>query len=130
MKYLDLRQFVAALEVDRELVRVTEPVATRLEMTAVGDFVLRRGGPALLFENPVGYNIPVLTNLFGTARRVALAMGAHDVSELRDIGVMLASLKEPEPPKGVRDAGRLLHMARSLWSMRPVQASHPACREA
>ena len=129
MKYSDLRQFMAALEVDRELVRVAEPVSTRFEMTAVGDFVLRRGGPALLFENPVGYNIQVLTNLFGTARRVALAMGAHDVSELRDIGVMLASLKEPEPPKGVRDAARLLQMARSLWSMRPAQASHPVCRE-
>ena len=129
MKYSDLRQFMAALEPERELVRVAEPVSTRLEMTAVGDFVLRQGGPALLFENPVGYNIPVLTNLFGTPRRVALAMGATEVSELRDIGVMLASLKEPEPPKGVRDAGRLLHMARSLWSMRPVQASRPLCRE-
>ncbi len=129
MKYSDLRQFLAALEVDRELIRVADPVSTRLEMTAVGDFVLRQGGPALLFENPVGYNIPVLTNLFGTPRRVALAMGATEVSELRDIGVMLASLKEPEPPKGVRDAGRLLQMARSLWSMRPVQASRPACRE-
>ncbi len=129
MKYSDLRQFLSALEAERELVRVAEPVSTRLEMTAVGDFVLRQGGPALLFENPVGYNIPVLTNLFGTTRRVALAMGATEVSELRDIGVMLASLREPEPPKGVRDAGRLLQMARSLWSMRPVQASRPVCRE-
>ncbi len=129
MKYSDLRQFLAALEAESELVRVAEPVSTRLEMTAVGDFVLRQGGPALLFINPVGYNIPVLTNLFGTPRRVALAMGATEVGELRDIGTMLASLKEPEPPKGVRDAGRLLHMAKSLWSMRPVQASRPVCRE-
>src|SRR5450432_43476 len=129
MKYSDLRQFLTALEADGELVRVAEPGSTRLEMTAVGDFVLRQGGPALLFENPVGYNIPVLTNLFGTPRRVALAMGADDVSELREVGVMLANLKEPEPPKGVRDAGRLLQMARSLWTMRPVQASRPACRE-
>jgi 4-hydroxy-3-polyprenylbenzoate decarboxylase len=129
MKYSDLRQFLIALEADRELVRVREPVSTRLDMTAVGDFVLRQAGPALLFENPVGYNIPVLTNLFGTPRRVALAMGVDDVSELREIGSLLASLKEPEPPKGVRDAGRLLQMARSLWSMRPVLASHPSCRE-
>ena len=95
-------------------------------MTAVGDFVLRAGGPALLFENPLGYKIPVLANLFGTTRRVARAMGATEVSELRDIGVLLANLKEPEPPKGVRDAGRLLQMARTLWTMRPVTASSPA----
>jgi 4-hydroxy-3-polyprenylbenzoate decarboxylase len=129
MKYSDLRQFLAGLEAGGELVRVAEPVSTRLDMTAVGDFVLRRSGPALLFENPVGYKIPVLTNLFGTARRVALAMGVDDVAELRAIGAMLASLKEPEPPKGLRDAGRLLHMARSLWSMRPALASNAACRE-
>ena len=129
MKYSDLRQFMAALEAEGELVQVAEPVSTRLEMTAVGDFVLRQAGPALLFVNPVGYKIPVLANLFGTPRRVALAMGVHDVSELRTIGSMLASFKEPEPPKGVRDAGRLLQMARSLWSMRPVEASRPACRE-
>ena len=129
MKYSDLRQFMTALEADGELVRVEDPVSTRLDMTAVGDFVLRRSGPALLFANPVGYKIPVLANLFGTPRRVALAMGATEVSELRTIGSMLASLKEPEPPKGVRDAGRLLQMAKSLWSMRPVEASRPVCRE-
>ncbi len=129
MKYSDLRGFMGALERGGELVRVKEPVSTRLDMTAVGDFVLRQSGPALFFENPVGYNIPVLTNLFGTARRVALAMGADDVEALRDIGSMLASLKEPEPPKGLRDAGRLLQMARSLWSMRPIEASRPPCRE-
>src|SRR5678815_6124630 len=79
-------------------------------MTAVGDFALRRGGPALIFESPAGYKIPVLANLFGTTRRVALAMGATEVSELRDIGRLLANLKEPEPPKGLRDAGRLLQI--------------------
>jgi 4-hydroxy-3-polyprenylbenzoate decarboxylase len=129
MKYADLRQFLAALEVDGDLRRVREPVSARLEMTAVGDFVLRRQGPALLFENPVGYKIPVLANLFGTTKRVALAMGATEASELREIGVLLANLKEPEAPKGVRDAGRLLQMARTLWTMRPVKASRPACRE-
>jgi 4-hydroxy-3-polyprenylbenzoate decarboxylase len=129
MKYVDLRQFLGALEQDGELRRVAEPVSARHEMTAVGDFVLRAGGPALLFENPLGYKIPVLANLFGTARRVARAMGASEVAELRDIGVVLANLKEPEPPKGVRDAGRLLQMARTLWTMRPVAASRPACRE-
>src|SRR5512140_760971 len=129
MNYLDLRHFVRALELSGDLVRVREPVSTRLEMTAVGDFTLRRSGPALLFESPDGYTIPVLANLFGTTRRVALAMGATEVSGLRDIGLVLANLKEPEPPKGLRDAGRLLQMARTLWSMRPVSASRPPCRD-
>src|SRR5881394_3907734 len=105
MKYSDLRHFLRFLEAEGELVRVADPVSTRLEMTAVGDFTLRRHGPALLFENPVGYTIPVLANLFGTTARVARAMGASEVSGLRDIGLVLANLKEPEPPKGLRDAG-------------------------
>src|SRR5450755_1556314 len=129
MKYRDLRDFVAALERDRDLVRVRDPVSARLEMTAVSDFVLRRDGPALLFENPVGYKIPVLTNLFGTTARVARAMGATAVGDLRDIGELLAHLKEPDPPKGVRDVGRILHLAKALWSMRPVVVSTAACRE-
>jgi 4-hydroxy-3-polyprenylbenzoate decarboxylase len=129
MKYADLRQFLVALEADGDLRRVAEPVSTRHEMTAVGDFVLRQGGPALLFENPVGYKIPVLANLFGTTRRVARAMGATEASELRDIGLLLANLKEPEPLRGVRDAGRLLQMARTLWTMRPVTSPRPPCRE-
>jgi 4-hydroxy-3-polyprenylbenzoate decarboxylase len=129
MTYRDLREFLAGLEADGELVRVREPVSARFEMTAISDFVLRRQGPALLFENPVGYNIPVLTNLFGTAGRVARAMGATQVSELRDIGIVLASLKEPEPPKGLGDAGRLLQLARSVWTMRPATTSRAACRQ-
>ena len=80
MNYRDLRGFVTALESAGELVRVSEPVSARLEMTAVSDFVLRQAGPALLFENPVGYKIPVLANLFGTPGRVAKGMGAADVS--------------------------------------------------
>ena len=129
MEYSDLRHFLRVLEQSGDLLRVTEPVSARLEMTAVGDFTLRRGGPALLFERPLGYKFPVLTNLFGTTRRVALAMGANDVSELRDVGLLLAGLKEPEPPKGLRDAGRLLQMARTLWTMQPSVAQHARCRE-
>src|SRR5947207_1941847 len=129
MDYSDLRHFLRSLEAEGDLVRVAEPVSTRLEMTAVGDFTLRRNGPALLFENPVGYKIPVLANLFGTTARIAKAMGATEVSGLRDIGVVLANLKEPEPPRGLRDAGRLLQMARTVWTMRPVTAARPACRE-
>mgnify|MGYP001370251818 FL=1 len=129
MKYRDLRDFVAGLEAQGELRRVTEPVSTRLEMTAVSDFVLRAAGPALFFENPVGYKFPVLANLFGTPRRVALGMGATEVSELREVGQLLARLKEPEPPKGLKDTGRLLHMAKAIWDMKPAKVRQPACQE-
>ena len=120
IKYRDLRDFLDALERLGELKRVAEPVSARLEMTAVSDLVLRSGGPALLFERPAGYKIPALTNLFGTPRRVALGMGAAEVGELRDVGRLLASLKEPEPPKGIKDAGKLLQMAKALWDMKPA----------
>jgi 4-hydroxy-3-polyprenylbenzoate decarboxylase len=129
LKYRDLRDFMAGLERIGELKRVAEPVSARLEMTAVSDHVLRAGGPALLFERPAGYKIPALTNLFGTPRRVALGMGAADVSELRDVGRMLAGLKEPEPPRGLKDAGKLLQMARALWDMKPALVRKPPCQE-
>ena len=129
MKYDDLRAFMATLKAAGDLVEVAAPVSARLEMTAVSDFVLRSGGPALLFQQPLGYKIPVLTNLFGTAQRVAQAMGVDAVAELRDVGVLLANLKEPEPPKGVRDAGRLLQMGKALWTMRPAMTSSAPCRE-
>ena len=101
MKYSDLRDFMNGLERVGELKRVAEPVSARLEMTAVSDSVLRAGGPALWFLTPAGYKISALTNLFGTPKRVALGMGADEVSDLRDVGRLLASLKEPEPPKGL-----------------------------
>ncbi len=129
MKYQDLRGFIAGLERSNELKRVVEPVSPVLEMTALSDAVLRAGGPALLFEHPVGNTMPVLTNLFGTTRRVALAMGAAEVSELRQVGKVLASLKEPEPPAGVKDAGRLLHLVKSLWDMKPAVVRSAACQE-
>jgi 4-hydroxy-3-polyprenylbenzoate decarboxylase len=129
MKYRDLREFMTGLEALGELKHVAEPVSARLEMTAVSDLVLRSGGPALLFRNCDGYKIPVLTNLFGTPRRVALGMGATEVGELREVGVLLASLKEPEPPRGLKDAGRLLQMAKSLWDMKPSVLRRGACQE-
>lgn len=129
MKYRDLREFMTGLEALGELKHVAEPVSARLEMTAVSDFVLRSGGPALLFRNPDGYKIPVLTNLFGTPRRVALGMGATEVGELRQVGMLLASLKEPEPPKGLKDAGRLLQMAKSLWDMKPSVLRRGVCQD-
>ena len=129
MKYRDLRDFMSGLERAGELRRVAEPVSARLEMTAISDFVLRTSGPALWFERPAGYKISALTNLFGTPKRVALGMGASEVSELRDVGRLLASLKEPEPPKGLKDAGKLLHMAKALWDMKPANVRHAACQE-
>jgi len=129
MKYRDLRGFMDGLESSGELVRVTQPVSVRLEMTALSERVLKAGGPALLFEHPVGYKIPALTNLFGTPQRVALGMGASDVGELREVGRMLASLKEPEPPEGLKDAGKLLQMARALWDMKPALVRRASCQE-
>ena len=118
-----------SLEAQGELVRVSAPVSTRLEMTAVSDFILRHAGPSLLFERSTGYKIPVLTNLFGTPERVVRAMGGSAVCDLRDIGELLANLKEPAPPKGVRDAGRLLQMGKALWSMRPARIDRAPCRD-
>ncbi|MFM7704909.1 MAG: UbiD family decarboxylase, partial [Rubrivivax sp.] len=99
------------------------------ELTAIGDRLLRSGGPALLCTAPAGYEVPCLINLFGTPRRVALGMGASEVSELRDVGTLLASLKEPEPPKGLRDAGKLLQMGKALWDMKPATVRRAACQE-
>ena len=120
---------MGGLERAGELKRVAEPVSVRLEMTAVSDFVLRAAGPALWFQEPAGYKISALTNLFGTPRRVAWGMGATEVSELRDVGRLLASLKEPEPPKGLKDAGKLLHMAKALWDMKPAGVRHAPCQQ-
>ncbi len=129
MKYSDLRDFIAGLEGLGELRRVRENVSPVLEMTALSDRVLRAGGPALLFESPTGFSTPALTNLFGTTRRVALGMGAESLADLRDVGRVLANLKEPEPPKGLKDAGKLLQMAKALWDMKPALQRRAACQE-
>jgi len=129
MKYRDLRDFIHGLEGLGELRRVLEPVSPHLEVTALSDRVLRAEGPALLFEKPAGYATPALTNLFGTTRRVALGMGAQSLQELRDVGHVLANLKEPEPPKGLKDVGRLLQMGKALWDMKPRVVGRGACQE-
>ena len=129
MKYRDLRDFTDQLERQGELARVAEPLSARLEMTALADQVLRADGPALLVTNPVSYKIPVLLNLFGTTRRVALGMGAESLAELREIGHVLARLKEPEPPKGLKDAGRLMAMVKALWDMKPERVRSAPCQE-
>ena len=120
---------MAGLERLGELKRVREKVSPMLEMTALSDRVLRAGGPALLFEAPAGHTTPALTNLFGTTRRVALGMGAESLADLRDVGRVLASLKEPEPPKGLKDAGKLLQMAKALWDMKPAVQRRAPCQE-
>ena len=107
MKFKDLREFIDYLEQQGELKRITQPVDPDQEITEICDRTLRAGGPALLFENPVGYDVPVLANLFGTPGRVAMGMGRTEVRELREVGKLLAYLKEPEPPKGFpRGAGQ------------------------
>src|SRR5690606_14436066 len=95
MAYRDLRDFMAQLEATGDLRRVHEPVSPHLEMTALSDRVLRAGGPALLFTQPAGHALPVLTNLFGTPARVARAMGVPDLCGVRALGTLLATLKEP-----------------------------------
>lgn len=103
MRYNDLRDFIATLEKRGDLKRITIPIDPRLEITEIADRTLRAGGPALLFENPVGYSMPVLANLFGTPERVALGMGQENVAALRDVGKLMAFLKEPEPPTGFKE---------------------------
>src|SRR6266496_1004687 len=104
MKYADLRDFLTQLERQGEMKRIRTEVDPKLEMTEICDRVLKAAGPALLFEKPKGHTIPVLGNLFGTPRRVAMGMGEDSVEALREIGKLLAFLKEPEPPKGLKDA--------------------------
>jgi 4-hydroxy-3-polyprenylbenzoate decarboxylase len=133
MGYRDLRDFLSQLERSGELKRVRAEVDPNLEMTEVCDRVLKSGGPALLFENPKGHTIPVLGNLFGTTRRVALAMGADPDADpleaLRDIGVLLAFLKEPEPPQGFRDVlERWIPIGKQVMHMAPKEVSGAECQ--
>ena len=129
MKYKDLRDFIEKLEQDGELKRVRIPVSPYLEMTEICDRTLRAGGPALLFENPTGYTIPVLGNLFGTPKRVAMGMGEEDVGALREVGRLLAFLKEPDPPRGMRDAWEKLPIFKKILDMAPKKISRPPCQE-
>ena len=129
MQYRDLREFIDHLEAQGELKRIDHPVDPRLEMTEVCDRVLRAGGPALLFERPSGFETPVLANLFGTPRRVALGMGAEDVSALREVGELLAFLRQPDPPRGMRDAWEQLPVYRRVLDMAPRTVRRAPCQE-
>jgi len=129
MRYRDLRDFMAQLELTGDLRRVGEPVSPHLEMTALCDRVLRAGGPALLFERPTGHTMPVLANLFGTPARVARAMGVSDLRALRSFGEVLAALKEPEAPKGLKDMLGLGGLLKTLWHMAPRELRSAPCQE-
>jgi 4-hydroxy-3-polyprenylbenzoate decarboxylase len=129
VSYADLRGFLAQLEGAGELKRVGAEVSPRLEITEISDRVLRAGGPALLFERPAGHRIPVLANLFGSVRRIAAAMGVADAGGLREMGELLAYLKEPEPPKGLRDLWDKFPLFRQVLNMAPRVRSGAPCQE-
>jgi 4-hydroxy-3-polyprenylbenzoate decarboxylase len=134
VNYRDLRDFIDQLERAGELKRISAPVSTHLEMTEISDRVLKAQGPALLFENARHQGskapMPVLTNLFGTPKRVAWGMGADDISALRETGELLASLREPEAPKGFRDAlATVGKLKAALWDMSPKTIRNPACQQ-
>ena len=128
MKYRDLRDFLDQLESRGQLKRIRAEVDPYLEMTEICDRTLRAGGPALLFENPKGHRIPVLGNLFGTPERVALGMGEESVSALREVGVLLSQLKEPEPPQGMKDAWDKLPVFRRVLDMAPKLVKGAVCQ--
>ena len=134
MRYRDLRDFIAQLEKLGELKRVNAPVSPYLEMTEICDRILRAQGPAILFEDPAGRNmspskIPVLTNLFGTPRRVALGMGEESTAALRELGKLLAYLKEPEPPKGLKDAWEKWPVLKHVLTMSPKILTSAPCQD-
>ena len=129
MKYRDLRDFIAQLEQQGELKRVSVEIDPVLEMTEICDRTLRAGGPAILFEKVKGHSIPVLGNLFGTPKRVAMGMGEDDVMALREVGKFLSMLKEPEPPKGLKDAWEKLPMLKQVLNMAPKVLSSAPCQD-
>lgn len=139
MHYTDLREFLTRLEAQGQLRRIAAAVDTHLEMTEIADRVLRAGGPALLFENAHTQGrpaaMPVLVNLFGTPERVAMGMGidaeqARNWQQaMREVGGVLAYLKEPEPPKGLRDAWNKWPVLKQVLNMAPREIGQPACQE-
>jgi 4-hydroxy-3-polyprenylbenzoate decarboxylase len=134
LKYKDLRDFISQLEKNNDLKRIDTPVSSSLEMTEISDRVLKAEGPALIFQHAMHEgkksDMPVLTNLFGTPTRVAQGMGAADTTALRDIGELLASLREPEAPKGFKDALAKVSMLKAaLWDMSPKNVRGAPCQD-
>ncbi|VAW67255.1 3-polyprenyl-4-hydroxybenzoate carboxy-lyase [hydrothermal vent metagenome] len=129
MKYKDLRDFISQLEKKGELKRISVEVDPYLEMTEICDRTLRAAGPALLFENVKNSSVPVLANLFGTPKRVAMGMGEESVDALRNVGELLAFLKEPEPPKGMKDAWEKLPIFKQVLNMAPKIINRADCQK-
>jgi 4-hydroxy-3-polyprenylbenzoate decarboxylase len=129
VSYADLREFLSQLEAKGELKRILAPISPRLEITEVCDRALRAAGPALLFERPAGYDVPLLANLFGTVGRVAMAMGTEDARGLRRMGELLAQLKEPEPPGGLKELMAQFPVFRRVLDMAPRVRSSAPCHE-
>ncbi len=129
MEYKDLRDFIKQLEKLGELKRIAVEVDPHLEITEICDRTLRQGGPALLFEKVKGSEYPLLGNLFGTPKRVALGMGEESVQALQEVGALLAMLKEPDPPKGMRDAWEKLPIFKKVLNMSPKERKGAACQE-
>jgi 4-hydroxy-3-polyprenylbenzoate decarboxylase len=129
MAYRDLRDFLTLLEQKGQLKRIRTEVDPHLEMTEISDRVLRAGGPALLFENVKGHRMPALTNLFGTPERVALGMGQDSVSALREVGETLAFLRQPEPPKGMREAWEQLPVWKQVLNLSPKEVRSAPCQD-
>ncbi|EJL7978469.1 4-hydroxy-3-polyprenylbenzoate decarboxylase [Vibrio cholerae] len=129
MNFKDLRDFLDYLEQRGELKRITHPIDPHYEMTEISDRTLRAKGPALLFENPLGYDFPVLTNLFGTPERVAMGMGRQQVQDLRDVGQWLAYLKEPEPPRGLKELIEKLPVFKQVLNMPVKRLRRAPCQE-
>ncbi|MCI5107698.1 MAG: 4-hydroxy-3-polyprenylbenzoate decarboxylase [Pseudomonadales bacterium] len=129
MSFTDLRDFIELLEKEGELKRISTEVDPCLEITEIADRTLRRGGPALLFENPKGSSVPLLANLFGNTRRIALAMGQEDIEGLRDVGKLLAFLKEPTPPKGWKDLWENLPSFKNVLNLAPNVKKSAPCQE-
>ena len=129
MEYRDLRDFIGQLENDGDLKRISQRVDPNLEITEISDRVLRAGGPALLFEQPGESEIPLLSNLFGTERRVAQALGEDSATSLREVGKLLAFLKEPAPPKGFKEAMKTLPIYKKVLDMSPREVKKASCQK-
>ena len=129
MKYKDLREFLVQLESKGELKRVATEISPYLEMTEICYRLLKSEGPAVIFENPKGHNIPVLGNLFGTPKRVAMGMGQESVEALREVGKLLAYLREPDPPQGLKDTWDKLPILKQVLNMAPKVLKSAPCQD-